>query len=197
MRIDPSTVWQGLILGSTITLSLLCGGCGPTLDPCKGGKECDARATYYREHNDPDKAEAAEIDACRTTLKNDCDEFTMSKRPDDCKPGREACKSAATQALKKGLEPRAIDLLKIGCDLGDTAACVDGMALAPKAKSTRAQTIADRACELNMAKGCLALALIYRDGIGREKWDEGAEAAFRRACKLGALEACPQRINQP
>ncbi len=172
-------------------------GCGPTLDPCKGGEECTTRVNYYREHNESVKAEAALADACRTTLKNDCDEYTMSKRPGDCKPGREACRGAATDALKKadkGSEERAVDFLRLGCDLGDLTACTDGMALAIKVKSPRAQSIADHACELNMPKACLALALIYRDGIGREKWDDGAEAAFRRACKLGAIEACPQKI---
>ncbi len=47
-----------------------------------------------------------------------------------------------------------------------------------------------KACELNDAKGCYALAAFYNEGKGVAKDEKQTTENLEKSCKLGLKEAC-------
>ncbi len=47
-----------------------------------------------------------------------------------------------------------------------------------------------KACELNDAKGCYALAAFYNDGKGVAKNEKQTTENLKKSCELGLKEAC-------
>ncbi|GAA7502118.1 hypothetical protein ckin127_13190 [Helicobacter pylori] len=47
-----------------------------------------------------------------------------------------------------------------------------------------------KACELNNAKGCYALAALYNEAKGVAKDEKQTKENLKKACELGLKEAC-------
>ncbi|GAA8858082.1 hypothetical protein HpRN195_01120 [Helicobacter pylori] len=52
------------------------------------------------------------------------------------------------------------------------------------------RNILKKACELNDAKGCYALAAFYNEGKGVAKDEKQTTENLEKSCKLGLKEAC-------
>ncbi|KNE03829.1 tetratricopeptide repeat protein [Helicobacter pylori] len=55
---------------------------------------------------------------------------------------------------------------------------------------TRAKEYFEKACELNDAKGCYALAAFYNEAKGVAKDEKQMTESLKKACELGLKEAC-------
>ncbi|QDC11075.1 hypothetical protein FHY55_18360 [Oceanicola sp. D3] len=49
---------------------------------------------------------------------------------------------------------------------------------------------ANRACDMDSVKGCVALIAMHANGIGTEKSEDATRVAATRACDLGHADAC-------
>lgn len=57
-------------------------------------------------------------------------------------------------------------------------------------KDKKALEYSAKACELNDAKGCYALAAFYNEGKGVAKDEKQTTENLEKSCKLGLKEAC-------
>jgi len=91
-----------------------------------------------------------------------------------------ACADLALALLRRGEEAPARAALEEGCAVGSGLACA--LRVPDERDPARARRLAERACDLGDAGGCLALAARTPGGPARR--------TLERACRLGAADAC-------
>ena len=82
--------------------------------------------------------------------------------------------------------------LVTACELGEGLACLDAGVLADDAGANPGLALEryEKACEADVAEGCLLFGSALASGRGALVDDAAARRALDRACRLGSAEAC-------
>jgi TPR repeat protein len=135
--------------------------------------------------------------------------------PKDEKRGRElldrACKLKVARGcellaglLREGHGPdfppdpgRANRLMNDACEHGSGDACRQlGMDAMKQKDFDVAAPLLERACELRVALGCLAMGNFHTTGSGVERDPDAARDYYRKACSLGERVGCDKLIER-
>jgi TPR repeat protein len=89
---------------------------------------------------------------------------------------------------------KAVELYAKGCDLGNIDACkaLARMRLSGETVATADQVVRalEKACGASDAEACMYLALVYHNGDGVPRDEAQALSLLKKACELGAGQAC-------
>lgn len=93
--------------------------------------------------------------------------------------------------IKKNLK-KSLGIALYACKLGYSDLCANAAALyiTMGDKTNKARLLAEKACNLNSASGCVALSVIYSGGIGEKKNLLLVKRYASKACKLNDISGC-------